>query len=80
MSARLKSGLCVNDVAPDHIDTKQIKVRTENPDRLRGVLRAIPLRCLGQPGEIAGGVLFLASPLASYVCDYTLVVDGGITL
>ena len=61
-------------------DTKLTKVTTENPDRMKGALRAIPLRRAGEPSEIAGGVLFLASPLASYVCGQTIFVDGGMTL
>lgn len=70
----------VNGVAPGLVDTKLTKVTTENPERLEATLRAIPVRRLGQPHEIAGGVLFLASPLAQYVCGHTLVVDGGLTL
>ena len=78
--AYARDGIRVNGVAPGLVDTKLTKVTTENPDRLKGTLKAIPFRRLGQPSEIAGGVLFLASPLASYVCGHTLVIDGGITL
>jgi 3-oxoacyl-[acyl-carrier protein] reductase len=35
---------------------------------------------LGTPEDMAGAVLFLASPLASYVTGQTLIVDGGLTL
>ncbi len=78
--AYARDGIRVNGVAQGLVDTKLTKVTTENPDRLKGTLKAIPFRRLGQPSEIAGGVLFLASPLASYVCGHTLVIDGGITL
>jgi NAD(P)-dependent dehydrogenase (short-subunit alcohol dehydrogenase family) len=37
----------------------------------------IPLRRLGQPDDMAGAVLFLASDLAAYVTGQTLYVDGG---
>ena len=78
--AYARDGIRVNGIAPGLVDTKLTKVTTDNPDRLRGALRAIPLRRTGQPEEIAGGVLFLASPLASYVCGQTLFIDGGMTL
>ena len=78
--AYARDGIRVNGVAPGLVDTKLTKVTTDNPDRLKGALRAIPLRRTGQPEEIAGGVLFLASPLASYVCGQTIFVDGGMTL
>lgn len=78
--AYARDGIRVNGVAPGLVDTKLTKVTTEHPDRLRGALRAIPLRRVGAPSEIAGGVLFLASPLASYVCGQTIFVDGGLTL
>jgi 3-oxoacyl-[acyl-carrier protein] reductase len=41
------------------------------------MLDDIPLDRLGQPADIAGAALFLASPLASYIIGQTLVVDGG---
>lgn len=78
--AYARDGIRVNGIAPGLVDTKLTKITTENPDRLKGALRAIPLRRTGQPDEIAGGVLFLASPLASYVCGQTLFIDGGMTL
>ena len=78
--AYARDGIRVNGVAPGLVDTKLTKVTTEHPDRLKGALRAIPLRRTGEPSEIAGGVLFLASPLASYVCGHTLFVDGGLSL
>ena len=78
--AYARDGIRVNGVAPGLVDTKLTKVTTENPQRLEGALRAIPLRRMGEPKEIAGGVLFLASPLASYVCGQTLIIDGGLIL
>lgn len=78
--AYARDGIRVNGVAPGLVDTKLTKVTTDNPDRLKGALRSIPLRRTGQTKEIAGGVLFLASPLASYVCGQTIFIDGGMTL
>ena len=78
--AYARDGIRVNGIAPGLVDTKLTKVTTENPKRLEGSLRAIPLRRMGQPSEIAGAAIFLASPLASYVCGQTIFVDGGMTL
>lgn len=78
--AYARDGIRVNGVAPGLVETKLTKVTTDDPNRLKGALRSIPLRRVGQPSEIAGGVLFLASPLASYVCGQTIFVDGGMTL
>lgn len=78
--AYARNGIRVNGIAPGLVDTKLTKVTTAHPDRLDGALKSIPLRRMGQPDEIAGGVLFLASPLASYVCGQTLCVDGGLSL
>lgn len=73
-------GIRVNGIAPGFVDTKLTKVTTENEKRLNSTLSAIPKRRLGTPEDIAGAALFLASPLASYVCGQTLIVDGGLTL
>jgi len=65
----------VNAVAPGAIDTSMVAsvaaaVRAET-------LKAIPLQRLGKPQEVASAVLFLCSPLASYITGHTLQVDGG---
>lgn len=73
-------GIRVNGVAPGLVDTKLTKVTTENPQRRAASEAQIPLNRLGLPEEIAGAVLFLASPLASYVVGQTVIVDGGLIL
>ena len=72
-----KDGIRVNGIAPGLIETKMTEVSTKHPERLRRMLDDIPLDRLGQPADIAGAALFLASPLASYIIGQTLVVDGG---
>ncbi|HQP20865.1 MAG TPA: SDR family oxidoreductase, partial [Phenylobacterium sp.] len=62
------------------VATKLTAVTTDHPDRLAGALRAIPQGRMGTPADMAGACLFLASPLAAYVCGQTLVVDGGLSL
>jgi 3-oxoacyl-[acyl-carrier protein] reductase len=75
-----RDGIRVNGIAPGLVPTKLTSVTTEHPDRREASLKAIPLRRLGTPEDMAGAALFLASPLASYVIGQTLVVDGGLTL
>ena len=75
-----KEGIRVNGVAPGLVATKMTKVTTDNPERLAASLESIPLNRLGLPEDIAGAVLFLASPLASYIIGHTIAVDGGLIL
>ncbi|MFC0283612.1 SDR family NAD(P)-dependent oxidoreductase [Camelimonas abortus] len=73
-------GIRVNGIAPGLVDTKLTKVTTENPKRLEAALRGIPMGRLGLPSDMGGVALFLASPLAAYVCGQTIPVDGGLIL
>jgi 3-oxoacyl-[acyl-carrier protein] reductase len=75
-----EDGIRVNGIAPGLVDTKLTKVTTQNPKRLEGTLAHIPMRRLGTPADMAGAALFLASPLASYICGQTIIVDGGLIL
>jgi len=75
-----RDGVRVNGVAPGLVATKLTKVTTDHPERREAALRSIPLGRMGQPSEMGGAALFLASPLASYLVGQTLVVDGGLTL
>jgi len=75
-----RDGIRVVGLAPGLVDTKLTKVTTENPERLEGALRSIPLGRMGTPKDMAGAALFLASPLAAYVVGQTLIVDGGLSL
>jgi 3-oxoacyl-[acyl-carrier protein] reductase len=73
-------GIRVNGIAPGLVDTKLTQVTTVHPQRLQRALAQIPLQRLGRPQDMAGAALFLASPLAAYVCGQTLRVDGGLGL
>jgi NAD(P)-dependent dehydrogenase (short-subunit alcohol dehydrogenase family) len=70
-------GVRVNAVAPGVIETPMTQATLGDAARLGSFLQRIPAGRVGQPGEIAAAVLFLASPLASYVNGVTLPVDGG---
>lgn len=68
-------GVTVNVVAPGFIDTDMTRELAE--DQRSQLAQNIPLARLGQPEEIAGAVLFLASSLGAYVTGETIHVNGG---
>jgi 3-oxoacyl-[acyl-carrier protein] reductase len=68
----------VNAVAPGFIDTDM--TRALNEEQTKGLLANVPLARFGQPEEIALPVLFLASPMASYITGTTLHVNGGMLM
>jgi NAD(P)-dependent dehydrogenase (short-subunit alcohol dehydrogenase family) len=70
----------VNCIAPGLIRTDFARALWENPDLLKAANASTPLRRIGEPDEIAGAAIFLASAAGSYVTGQTLVVDGGTTI
>jgi NAD(P)-dependent dehydrogenase (short-subunit alcohol dehydrogenase family) len=70
-------GVRVNAIAPGMIATPLNANARQNPDYMANFAQRIPLGRLGEPADIAGPAVFLASDLARYVTGVTLPVDGG---
>lgn len=70
----------VNAIAPGLIKTDFARALWENPEILKTATEGYPLRRIGQPNEIAGAAVFLASAAGSFVTGQTLVIDGGGTI
>jgi NAD(P)-dependent dehydrogenase (short-subunit alcohol dehydrogenase family) len=70
----------VNCIAPGLIKTDFARALWEDPTSLEAYTGNTPLRRIGQPDEVAGAAIFLASTAGSFVSGHTLVVDGGLTI
>lgn len=76
-----RHGITVNSVCPGPTDTALLGQVAAYSQKLRdGLARAIPLRRVGQPADIAPVVAFLASDQAGYITGQTLSVSGGLTM
>lgn len=73
-------GIRVNCIAPGLVRTDMARALWEDPARLEAALRTYPLGRIGEPEDIAGAALFLASPAGAFVTGQTLVIDGGTTI
>jgi 3-oxoacyl-[acyl-carrier protein] reductase len=70
--------ITVNCVAPGFIDTDMTAALSD--DQQKALISQIPLNRLGQPGDVANLVQFLASPLASYITGQEIHVNGGMLM
>jgi 3-oxoacyl-[acyl-carrier protein] reductase len=68
----------INAIAPGFIETAMTAAMT--PEARDFLIKEIPTERLGQPGDIAGAVVWLSSDLASYVTGQVIVVDGGLAM
>jgi NAD(P)-dependent dehydrogenase (short-subunit alcohol dehydrogenase family) len=73
------SGVTVNCLAPGWFKTKQNAVLYENETWVDYLKDRIPLKRPGQPNDLNGAVVFLASDASAYITGQTLLVDGGIS-
>ncbi|MBX3562734.1 MAG: SDR family oxidoreductase [Sphingomonas sp.] len=73
------SGVRVNCIAPGLVKTDFARALWENPDTLKAVTRHTPMRRIGEPREIAGAAVFLASDASTFMTGQSIIVDGGAT-
>ena len=74
-----KHGVTVNCLAPGWFRTEQNKVMYEDAQWVEYLVERIPVKRAGQPHDLDGAVVFLASEASRYVTGQTLLVDGGIS-
>jgi NAD(P)-dependent dehydrogenase (short-subunit alcohol dehydrogenase family) len=70
----------VNAIAPGLVKTKFARTIWENEDILSEMLQRTPAGRIGEPDDIAGIALFLASPASSFATGQVFVIDGGVTI
>ena len=70
----------VNCLCPGLIRTDFARALWEDPEMLAATTGAAPLRRIGEPDEIAGAAVFLASAAGRFVTGQALVIDGGVTI
>ena len=70
----------INCIVPGLVKTDFARALWENKDLLEQTLRSTPLRRIGDPIDIAGAAVFLASAAGNFVTGQSIVVDGGVTI
>jgi 2-deoxy-D-gluconate 3-dehydrogenase len=70
-------GVNVNAIAPGYVRTDNTRALSDDPVRYRQILDRIPAGRWGEPDDLGGAIVFLASSASDYVHGHTLVVDGG---
>ncbi|HXD40939.1 MAG TPA: SDR family oxidoreductase [Ramlibacter sp.] len=68
----------VNCIAPGLVRTDFARALWENPETLERATRTSPLRRIGEPDEIAGAAVYLASKASSFTTGHTIICDGGV--
>lgn len=70
-------GINVNAIAPGYMATNNTRQLRDDTERSQEILQRIPAGRWGEPADLAGPVVFLASSAADYINGHTLAVDGG---
>ena len=69
----------VNAIAPSTVATPFSERTLKDPERLKRFLASCPLGRVGQPADIIGACVFLASPASDFITGQILYIDGGLT-
>ncbi len=72
-----KDNINVNAIAPGYMATNNTTALRADPERNKAILERIPAGRWGDPADLRGPVVFLASEASSYMSGYTVAVDGG---
>jgi NAD(P)-dependent dehydrogenase (short-subunit alcohol dehydrogenase family) len=72
--------ILVNAIAPGLVKTRFARAIWENEMLLNSILDRTPLRRIGEPEDVVGLALYLASPASNFATGQVFVVDGGITV
>ena len=75
-----RDNIRVNCIAPGLIKTDFAKALWDNPDTLKRSLAGTPMKRIGEPHELAGAAVYLASAAGAYTTGQSIVVDGGATV
>jgi 2-hydroxycyclohexanecarboxyl-CoA dehydrogenase len=79
-----RAGVTVNAVCPGPTDTPMLRGMAEEDEAgaklIDSLTRAVPMRRLGEPEDVAAAVAFLASERAGFITGQTLSVSGGLTM
>ena len=70
-------GVQVNAIAPGYMRTDNTAALQADPVRSKEILGRIPANRWGEPGDLEGAIVFLASPASDYLSGHVLAVDGG---
>jgi NAD(P)-dependent dehydrogenase (short-subunit alcohol dehydrogenase family) len=70
--------ITVNAIAPGPFDSKMMAFALDDPKTRAAIAASVPLRRIGDPDDVAGAVIYLASRAGRYLTGAVIPVDGGI--